>query len=67
MEIIATSNILLPKLREAILTAGKQIDLAIIDVTGDLKEKQLRKHSIPLELYGRQTGCMKLLQAEIDV
>lgn len=62
----ATSGMLLPTMREVILTAARMVDLNIIDAIGDQRWHRVHVHVVDLQCYDRKPGSMELIQREIE-
>lgn len=58
---------LLPTLRQIILSVARMVNPNIINATNDQKWYQVHVHSVDLEQYGRKLEMMELIQREIEV
>lgn len=57
---------LLPTMREVILSTARKVHSNIIKATGDQKWHRVRVHSVDLERYGRESGRIELIQREME-
>lgn len=56
----------LPAMRQVILTEARRVDHNIIDAIGNQKLHRVRVQGVDLEFYSRESDDMELIQWEIE-